>query len=257
MRMEDLSPAQRQLLMTDFGQETEKVAAEQAKIAQEMYDRGLDIAVNIANAMDAEYAAEKTAEYDAELEDPYMEKAAQQMGAFIERGQFDGLQKLGAERHGNEWFYILPFVEEKVAAVGARSAATKFTDFMHSNAIRAGHGLKSVGKSIKGTAEGLAKKTKEGIRDSSAVAKAKQVAGKVKSYHQGIGAHARQAATGEVSAVGGDSIKGRPQSILSGLSKGERAMEGAKAVGKLTPHAAAAGLAGALGVHEYKKRKDK
>lgn len=215
MRFEDLSAEQQALLNTNFGSETEKVAAEQAKIASEMYSKGLEIASNIADAMDKQAAeAEKTASEAAELEDAGAEKMAAQMGAFIERGQFDGLRKLGSDRHGNEWHYILPFVEEKVASAAAKAGLQKFRQFMATGAQKA-----------KGMAQSGAKK--------------------VKDYHQGMGANARQAVTGKPSAAGGEAIKGKGESILRGLSGKERAMEAGKAVAKASPYAAAAAAGGA------------
>lgn len=214
MRMEDLSAEQRKLLSTDFG-DLEKVAADQAKLAGEMYNRGLEIALNIADGLDKEAAeAEKTAGENHELPDAHSEKTAQQMGAFIERGQYDGLKKLGADRHSNEWHYFLPFVEEKVAAAGAKAGLDRFRQFITSKA-----------KGVAG--------------------KAKDVGGKVVDYHKNIGSHARQAATGKPTAAGGNSIKGKAESTLRGLTGKERAMEAGKAVGKASPYAAAAGLGAA------------
>jgi hypothetical protein len=142
--MEDLSADQQKLLKTNFGSETEKVAAEQAKIAKEMYAKGQEIALSIADSMDKEAAElEKKASADAELPDPQQEKVAAQMGAFIERGQYDGLRKLGSERHGNEWHYILPFVEEKVATASAKAGVGKFREFL---AGKAGKAREMMGK---------------------------------------------------------------------------------------------------------------
>lgn len=157
MRKEDLSAEQQKLLNTNFSPELEKVAAEQAKVAQEMYAKGQEIAMNIADAMDKE-AAEKVAAEGAnpELEDAQQEKMAAQMGAFIERGQFDGLKKLGSERHGNEYHYILPFVEEKVAAAAAMSGLSKFKNFMASKAKSVGSDITKATKKNPGKALGIA-----------------------------------------------------------------------------------------------------
>lgn len=157
MRKEDLSAEQQKLLNTNFGPELEKIAAEQAKIAQEMYAKGQDIALNIADAMDKEAAEKVASENQSQaLEDAQAEKTAAQMGAFIERGQFDGLRKLGSERHGNEWHYIYPFVEEKVAAAGASAAMGKFRNFMASKAKQVGKDVTKAVKANPGKAMGAA-----------------------------------------------------------------------------------------------------
>ena len=144
MRMQDLTADQQKLLKTDFGTEVEKVASEQAKIAKEMYAKGQEIALNIADSMDKEAAElEKNAGANAELPDAQQEKMAAQMGAFIERGQYDGLRKLGSDRHGNEFHYILPFVEEKVATASAKAGVGKFREFL---AGKAGKAREAMGK---------------------------------------------------------------------------------------------------------------
>lgn len=130
MRIEDLSVEQQKLLKTDFGSDIEKTASAQAKVAKEMYDRGSEIAVKIADAMDKEAADQEKQAGDHSLEDAGQEKLAAQMGAFIERGQYDGLQKLGHERHGNKWHYVTPFVEEKVASAAAKGAVNNFRKFI-------------------------------------------------------------------------------------------------------------------------------
>lgn len=155
MRMEDLTAEQQKLLKTDFGPELEKVASNQAKVAKEMYAKGQEIAVNIADQMDKE-AAEKVASADYQLDDPEMEKRAAEMGRFIERGQFDGLRKLGSDRHGNEWHYIYPFVEEKVANAAAKGALNKFRNFMASKAKQVGKNVTQAVKKSPGKALGAA-----------------------------------------------------------------------------------------------------
>lgn len=152
MRMEDLSAEQQKLLKTDFGADIEKVASAQAKLAKEMYANGQQIALNIADQMDKE-AAEKVASEAVELPDAESEKRAAEMGRFIERGQFDGLRKLGSERHGNEWHYIYPFVEEKVASSAAKAGLNKFRSFMASK-----------GKAVADKAKGAVEKGKDAMK---------------------------------------------------------------------------------------------
>jgi hypothetical protein len=210
MRFEDLSAADQKLLNTDFGG-LEKVAADQVEKAQEMYEIGFSkLASQIADQLDAEAAeAEKVAE-DNTL-DPESEKLAASLGAFIERGQYDGLRKLGSDRHGNEWHYFLPFVEEKVAAAGGMAA------------------LKNFGNKLKGYAA-------EGV--SKAKGYASDAGQAVKKYNKGIASDARQAVSGK----GPLGPRGGAGKALTGS---ERAKAGLRAAGKASPYAAGAAGAGA------------
>jgi hypothetical protein len=126
MRFEDLSPADQQLLNTDLG-EVEKVAAENIALADEMYAHGFNkLAQEAADSLEAAYAAaasEKVA--SEETLDAESEKIATDLSAFIERGFFDGLRKLGSERYGDEAAYLRPFIEEKIAEAGAAAALAK------------------------------------------------------------------------------------------------------------------------------------
>lgn len=210
MRFEDLSAADKKLVNTDFGS-IEKVANNQVAQAQEMYEIGFSkLASQIADQLDAEAdAVEKFAE-DLAL-DPESEKLAASLGAFIERGQFDGLRKLGSDRHGNEWHYLLPFVEEKVAAAGGMAA------------------LENFGEKLKGYA-------------GKAGEKAKEVGGRVKEYHKGMADDARGAATGRNAWMDHTGVKGN-------LTAGQRGGAGLRAAEKASPYLAAgagAGLAAAM-----------
>jgi len=230
MRFEDLSPEDQRLVKTDFGS-LEKQAAAQLEQARVMYETGFHkLATEIADQLDAEAAAsEKQA--SEEYLDSESEKVAAELGAFIERGQFDGLRKLGSDRHGNEWHYLLPFVEEKVASAGAGAA------------------LKAFGKKLKdhaGSAADYGKKMKD---------HAGSAADKAVGYHKGMAANARQAVTGKaVSRSGSEMRKGLSDYAVSPLSAKERAMEGGKALAKASPYlAAGAGLAAAA---KSKKKED-
>jgi len=221
MRFEDLSAADQKLLNTDFG-DLEKVAADQVAQAQEMYEIGFSkLASQIADQLDAEAAeAEKVAE-DNTL-DPESEKLAASLAAFIERGQFDGLRKLGSDRHGNEWHYFLPFVEEKVAAAGGMAY------------------LKNFGNKLKGYAGTAGSKAKDYA--GKAGEKAKEVGGKAKDYHKGMADDARGAATGRNAFMDNLGVKGK-------LSKEQRVGAAGRAAAKASPYLAAgagAGLAAAM-----------
>lgn len=125
MRFEDLSPADQQLLNTDLG-EVEKVAAENLALADEMYAHGFNkLAQEAADSLEAAAAAASEKVASEEALDAESEKVATDLSAFIERGFFDGLRKLGSERYGDESVYLRPFIEEKVAQAGAEAAVAK------------------------------------------------------------------------------------------------------------------------------------
>lgn len=125
MRFEDLSPADQQLLNTDLG-EVEKVAAENLALADEMYAHGFNkLAQEAADSLEAAAAAASEKVASEEALDGESEKVATDLSAFIERGFFDGLRKLGSERYGDESVYLRPFIEEKVAQAGAEAAVAK------------------------------------------------------------------------------------------------------------------------------------
>lgn len=149
MRHADLTAEQQELLTLDFGDETEKVAQEKVATVQEMYSQGHNkIAVEIADNFDAmvKQAEEEAEEEEKEdKENKAQEEAASdgektaaasfgntadELGRFIERGTFDGLVKLGSDRHGDGLHYLLPFMEEQVAAAGAEAALQKFASKM-------------------------------------------------------------------------------------------------------------------------------
>lgn len=125
MKIEELSAEDQALVKTDFGTDLEKVASEQAAVIQEMYQTGFDKLATAA-ADDMDKAAEQTKIASESELDGEQEKTASELGSFIERGFYDGLRKLGADRHGNEMHYLMPFVEEKVAEAGAHSAMKAF-----------------------------------------------------------------------------------------------------------------------------------
>lgn len=134
-----------QLLNTDFGV-YEKLAQEKIATAQEMYQRGFDMALETANEMDAMFkqaaeeaeAAEKEEEAKKKEEESKseeektasisMEKTASDLAAFIEKGYTDGLMKIAQERYGDQLVYLMPMIEEKVAMAGAEAALEKFAN---------------------------------------------------------------------------------------------------------------------------------
>jgi hypothetical protein len=217
MKFSELSQQDKMLLNTDFSEGLEKAAAEEVNIFNQMYTMGYEkLASETADSLD-KLAAEKDEEEEEKEElDEESEKKAAELGAIIERGFFDGLCKLGQDRHGDEMHYLAPFVQEKMA--GWRDNLAK--------------GQKSVsdfGAKLKGHAE-----------------KGTQA---VKDYHKGIGEHARAAMQGSKSMQG---AHGGKREMLIGA--GERAMEAGKALGKSTPHLAVAGGGGYLAYKGLKKK---
>lgn len=124
MKFEDLSAEDQALLNTDLG-DFEKEAAAEMALAQEMYQTGFSkLAAETADYIDSLLVkeAEEKEEDKEEEEDEENKKTASDLGAFIERGFFDGLCKLGQERHGDASFYLVPYLEEKVAAKAGGAA---------------------------------------------------------------------------------------------------------------------------------------
>lgn len=139
MRFQDLSPEDQRLLQTDLG-EFDKVAAEQVALIDEMYTTGFNkLANETADWLDklAEEEAEKEEEDKMDEEG---EKTAAALGAWTERGFFDGLRKLGSDRYGDELHYLYPFLEEKIA--GAKQWMKEYVD----NTAKHWNDMKAPGK---------------------------------------------------------------------------------------------------------------
>lgn len=120
----------RALLNTNFGEDIEKIAEQHASAISEAYQYGFSkIAKEMADEKDKEDKEEKK-EHKEEKMDEESEKAAAELGAFIERGFFDGLRKLGAERHGNEFHYIEPFIQNKIAGAKTDAAIQATKNFV-------------------------------------------------------------------------------------------------------------------------------
>lgn len=167
MKFEDLSPADQKLLKTDMGA-FEKEAAARLELANEMYEVGFNkLATETADSLDeyfAKVAGEEEVDNSINL-DGESEKVAQELGAFIEKGYVDGLLKLGQERHGDEMAYLMPFLEEKVAAKGAKAF------------------LSGLSKKVKGFGDSAKKWGKGAKKEVSS--KAEKGVKAVKSYHSG------------------------------------------------------------------------
>lgn len=191
MRFADLSPEDQALLNTDFG-EFDKIAEEKVAIANEMYLHGFnDLASSTADEFDKLAAMAGSYKDEEEEKDAASDEAASELGALIERGFFDGLKKLGSERHGDTMHYIYPFIEEKVAALGAAAASQKF--FKKAAAASAAGGMFSKGvKAVKSWGKSLEKNISKGTAAQT---------GKSKMKH--YGAAAKQVAKPAAYAAGG------------------------------------------------------
>lgn len=235
MKLEDLSAQDQALIGTDFG-ELDKVAGEMVKEAGECYERGFEkTALEIADSLD------KVAEEDDKKEDEHKlddesEKKAAQLGAFYERGVFDGLAKLGEARHGDPMHYFMPFIEEKVAEGGMRAALNAFG----SKARTALHGLHP-----KAVAE----------HGRKAMTGERKPLGAIKSLEKKI--VGRSGESGEMTDQAANRLKrARDQVAKHTMGGKERAGEGAKAVGKAALYGAGA-AAVAKGVHSAASDKKK
>jgi len=150
MKFQDLTAEEQKLLNTDLG-EFDKVAAAEVALAQEMYATGFEkLAAETADYLDSMFEKvaaedEKEDEKEDDKEDEETKKTAAELGAFIERGFFDGLRKLGAERHGDETIYLLPYLEEKVAAEGAKKAIAGLWGKLKGHAGAVGEKAREVG----------------------------------------------------------------------------------------------------------------
>jgi len=130
MRFSDLSAADQQLLRTDLG-DFDKVAAQQLEEASDCYNQGFEkFAAEAADAQDeADEMDKQASEYEDEsILTPEQEKVAAELGAITEKGFFDGLCKLGSERHGDEMHYLWPYIEQKIAQEGAAYALERAAD---------------------------------------------------------------------------------------------------------------------------------
>jgi len=221
MRFEDLSPEDQALVNTDFGG-LDKVAAEQVKVASEMYNAGTEMAEATADQMD-KLAAEK--EEEAEEDEDMGEsekKASADYGNIIAEGFIDKLAELGEERYGNPAHYVMPYVEEKVAQVGAQAALEKFA------------GVKDSFMAGLSKAKGMA---------SSAGGKAKGLAGKAGDKAKGAG--------GAVRDFGKATVQDSKDMFGKGLSASERLKKAKR------PAMVAAGLAaGGAGAYYATKKND-
>jgi hypothetical protein len=163
MKFEDLSQEDQKLVNTDLG-EFEKHAAADMAIADEMYTVGFTkLASETADYLDNMFAMQKEAS-EAPAEDNKMdeasEKIAQDRAAFIERGYFDGLRKLGSDRHGDEMAYLYPFIQEKIAAGRWESAGKWIADKTKAVAEQAGKAKGAVKAKAKDVGENVAYRAK-------------------------------------------------------------------------------------------------
>lgn len=166
MRFQDLSREDQALVHADFGG-LDKVAAEQVKVASEMYSAGAEMAESTADQMDKLAAESEKEEEDEELGEEE-KKASADYGNIIAEGFIDKLAGLGEERYGNPAHYVMPYVEEKIAQVGAQAALEKFAKskagFLAMLKGKAGN----AGKAVKNFAKDTVKDTKSAVTGKGA-----------------------------------------------------------------------------------------
>ena len=262
MRYNDLSQSDQELLNTDFG-DFEKEAGEKLAEANEVYAYGQEQAHIIADQMDeamAKFASDDEDEDDEDDEelDEESEKKAAELGSFIERGMFDELTKLGSERYNDPMHYYYPYMEEKVAQIGAEEKVAAIKDIWKATKDMAGRASKSVGDS----AASATKKVKSlGNSEGRAAAwdATKKAPGKastaIKKYHSGIADDAYAAVKGKRRGSK-DMLKdmySRVDDFQNPLKPMDRLKKGLSAGAKVTPHAAALGLTGYGGKKLYDK----
>jgi hypothetical protein len=136
MKRADLTAEDQALLGTDFGEDLEKQAAEQAKTAGDMYQYGTGYAEQVADQFDKIAEEEKKEEAEEAKKEEEAKKDKEEMGEegektaavcakFIHDGFVDGLKKLGSARHSDEMHYLRPYIQEKVAMAGYKAMAGK------------------------------------------------------------------------------------------------------------------------------------
>lgn len=208
-----VSAQDEELLNTDFG-DLEKEAAEQIKLASDMYSLGEDYAIATAEAMlkqaaDADMDGEEDEDEDEDSKkeasvgmDSESEKTASDLSAFIERGFTEKLASLGEERYGNPLHYFEPYIIEKVAKDSSEKSNHVVRRIMLGNplsaAISAEKGKKGKayreawGHAAKGTLKGMATGAGAGAGLSLGAAGAAAGAGAVKALaHNHGGAKAK------------------------------------------------------------------
>jgi len=247
MKYQELSAEDQNLLNTDLG-EFDKVAAAEMSLAQEMYATGFEkLATETAGYLDtvfAKVAEEDKKEDEKEDEDEETKKTAEELGAFIERGFFDGLRKLGAERHGDETVYLLPYLEEKVAEGGKMKALREFGS-------KAWKATKDApGKAWNATKDAPGKAW-EGAKKLPG--KAKAAPGKAWEGTKKIPQEAREGAQGLSAAITGKGVGNYPGAKLTKEERMAALKAGGSSMGKAVAKGTAiAGGAGALGYGGYR-----
>lgn len=241
MRYEDLTAEDQELVNTDFG-DFDKEASEKLAEANEVYAYGQEQGLAVADQMDeamAKFASEdeEDKEEDKEEElDEESEKKAAELGAFIERGFFDELTKLGSERHDDPTYYYYPYMEEKVAQMGAEEKVAGWRE-----------AIKETAGKVKELAKSKAKEPAKKLSPLEAVGakgKAHRERGlaakgveKVKDYHKGMAGQITSGAKKLHSAVTPSKGIAKTKYMREAAAKGG-AKDLAKGVAKGIPHAA-------------------
>lgn len=222
MRFEDLSPADQQLLRTDFG-DLDKVASEQVAQAADCYNQGFHkLAAEIADAQDEADEMDKQAAENPPADlSPEAEKVAAELGAITEKGAYDGLMKLGSDRHGDPMHYFWPMIEQKIAQAGAEDALEKAASALGKFAEQGPEGHK-LRRALLGNPVSAAIEAKKGKKmDAFGKAYKHQVVEGVKGLGKGaVGGAALGAAAGAVRGAVKGGRKGAMQGAATGAGVG-------------------------------------
>jgi len=208
----ELTKEDQALLNTQFDPETEKLAAAQAAQIQEAYQYGFaKIAKEVADEKDEDEKKEKEEPKKDEKMDDESEKAAAELGAFIERGFFDGLRKLGSERHQDEGYYLAPFINGKIEEIkeaGAMDFARKAVTAVKDYTTQAGRQVATGARQAKSAITG--RSGAPGMPDIAFTgAQRKAIGGEAaKNLGAGLGKLAPHAALGAGAIYGGAKLVG-------------------------------------------------
>lgn len=148
MKFEELSKEDQLLVQTTFPEGLEKEASAEITMAQELYSAGFSkFASETAEALE-KLAKEEKDEEEEEHEhekklDEGQKKEASARGAFIAKGYIDGLMKLGKDNYQDEYAYLYPFIEEKIA--GLAEMGTKVVGAVQGAGLKAHLAGKSMG----------------------------------------------------------------------------------------------------------------
>lgn len=211
------------LLNTQFDYGVEKTAQEKLAFVQGLCLKGQEMAIETCDSFDkiaAEEAEEKAKMEEEEEEENEEEeektasalnKHASQAGAFIEKAFSDTMMKLGSERFNNEFHYLLPYMEQKIAEAGAEAALEKVAsklDAIRALSRKAMSGARSGAGSSMGNTKGAFSDLKSALTGTSSTGKKITGGSRAAAAGKGVGKLAPGAALG-TAALGTGYLAGK------------------------------------------------